>query len=139
MTKTCLSISLLFLSAAALADPAQSSTRAQERFWTDVRDLVSRCSVQEIDRDSSGRIASSHLRSSCAELEVRGATATFTIEGETFVASMTESTLSDDGDLWNVYVQDSEGRLVATRTNVLAFGDILLALAGGEARLDRAQ
>ena len=113
---------------------AQAGTASQNSFWEKVRGLVQQCSVQTFTVEN-GKKVDGPLRSNCAELQATGSEARFKLDGEWYSASIADSSDADGGDLNDVLVQDQNGSSVATRHNTLAFGDILVGLAGGQVQL----
>lgn len=113
-----------------MAQAESPSVQENPDFWKKLNALVAQCSVKPYSL-VQGVKTYGPLRSSCQELQTNGNRATFVLEGETFFARIEESADSDGGDLDNVYVQNSQGSVIANRHNVLAYDDILLGLAGG--------
>lgn len=101
---------------------ASEGSQGSATFWADMESLLRKCVVQRSNQEP--------LTSQCSEIKVSRLGDTARV-GRYFV-TMVESPLSDGGDLYDVYVETFDGELVASRKNVAAFGDILLALAGGE-------
>lgn len=110
------------------ASPAPSS---QNPFWDKVSKLIQQCSQQTVTVEN-GKKVYGPLRSTCAEVLVKGSQAQFNLDGEWYLASIADSADSDGGDLNDVTVQDQSGVSVAERHNTLAFGDILVGLSGGQ-------
>jgi hypothetical protein len=108
---------------AALALAGEPQQARQNQFWEQVHGLMQRCTIQK---------TTGPLESNCAEVQVKGSQARFQLGNEWYLADIVESAESDGGDLNDVTVLDQNGATVAQRTNTLAFGDILLALAGGQ-------
>lgn len=126
-------VSVSFLAAllgAAMAQADAHSVQESPDFWKKLNELVAQCSVKTYSL-VQGVKTYGPLRSSCRELQADGDHATFVLEGERFTARIEESADSDGGDLDDVYVQNSQGSVIANRHNVLAYDDILLGLAGG--------
>jgi hypothetical protein len=105
-------------------------------FWQDVRDLLLKCAVQPYAVNANGRRVYGPLKSRCSEVQVTDAGARFSLNGETYVAQLKESEQSDGGDLFDVTVLDSKGQVFAVRNCALAFGDVLLGLAGRDEGFD---
>jgi hypothetical protein len=109
------------------------SASQEETFWSDVQKLVVQCAIQPVSTDGEGKKVYGVLESTCQELKEQGSKVNFVLNGSAFEANLVESELSDDGDLYDVYVTDAQNKLVASRKNVPSFGDALLGLAGGKA------
>jgi len=105
-------------------------TEFGSEFWAEVRQLIEKCAVQTVAFDLEGRKVQGPLRSACAEIQVSDNGVAFELHGERYFAFLEESEFSDDGDLFNVIVQDAHGEVVAYRSEAVAFGDVLLGLAG---------
>lgn len=100
--------------------------------WPELREFVHGCVIQPVSNQQIGKAKTLPLVSICPQsLVVHGSVAQFKIKDATFVASLIESPLADEGDLNILLIRDSKGTLVAQAEHVAAFGDILLALAGG--------
>jgi len=119
------------LLAASLAHADVASVQESPDFWKKLNSLVAQCAVKPYTV-VQGVKDYGPLRSLCQELHANGTQATFVLEGEKFSARIEESADADGGDLDDLYVQNSEGSVIAQRQNVLAYGDILLGLAGGD-------
>ncbi len=98
--------------------------KGAETFWRDVSDLMVRCMVQSLPGGS--------LRSVCSDVESFGGAARFMLNGAKYYAVLSESTYSDGGDLDDVRVFLADGTEVAQRRAVPSYGDVFLALAGGQ-------
>jgi hypothetical protein len=125
----------VFLTVASGAQAQELAPMQANRFWNDVRALVVQCAVRPYTVENGEKVFDD-LRSKCAELQVQDSNAIFSLSrdfnGERFVAVLEESPYSDGGDLDNLIIKDATGEVIARRENVPAFGDILVALAGGE-------
>ena len=120
-----------FAVVSALALPASASA-GEGVFWSDMKELVARCVVQPVSVDTNGQKIYAHLESHCRELRVTRTGATIIMKNVPYQAILTVSEDADDGDLDHVSIHDFAGREVASAKNVLAYGDVLLALAGGQ-------
>jgi hypothetical protein len=122
----------LFVSHSAFAGVDEAAS--QNPFWEKVHNLIQHCAVQPYILDN-GKKVYGPLRSNCVEVLVQGSQAQFNLDGVWYVASLTDSDDSDGGDLNDITVRkmsDTSGDVVAERHNALAFGDILVGLAGGQ-------
>ena len=128
------SIVAILVSLAALnasADPQTVRPNPSSFSWDLTRHLVLNCAVQPVRTREDGRFESLPARSICpAELSVDGNIARFEVQKKSYTAVLTESEDSDGGDLNDLVIMNSKGRTVAREQNILAFGDILVALAG---------
>lgn len=125
-----LTVLLAILASLSSAAHADSGNEPSERFWQEIRELVLRCSVQPVMIRGNRRIAAP-VQSRCADLRVKAEGAEFILNNARYVAYLEESENSDGGDLYSVHVLNGRGQKVAARSDVPAFGDILLGLAGG--------
>ncbi len=122
---------LALVAVSTLVAPASASA-GDVAFWSEVKGLVARCVVQPVSIDENGQKVYAKLASRCHELRVNRTGAKIIIGDKILQAVLTESEQADGGDLDHVSIRDSFGREVASAKNVLAYGDILLALAGGQ-------
>ena len=97
---------------------------------TQVRELTLRCVVQPVQIDRTGRQVYGQPRSTCVELQASGARAVIYLGRAGYQAVLTRSENADGNDLNHLFIYFS-GRPVAQLRNVAAFGNILIALAGG--------
>jgi hypothetical protein len=107
------------------------------QFWSEIKDLTLRCAVQPYALDEAGNRIYAPIRSNCAssELEISGRQARFSLEGNAYVATLEDSEDADQGDLNHLRIADSvTGAIVAEAENVLAFGEVAIALVGGDDR-----
>lgn len=71
------------------------------------------------------------FRVKCADVKVTSAKQMFiTYNKQSYAAILQDSAESDGGDLNDLYIYDSRSNLVATKYNVLAFNNIVLAITG---------
>jgi hypothetical protein len=101
--------------------------------WDELKQLVLNCAVQPISKLATGETEFHPLVSLCPKnLSVHGSVAQFRLKGLRYVATLFDSPLADEGDLNSLVIRDEQGRLTAQAEHIAAFGDILLALAGGD-------
>lgn len=124
-------VGILLLSVSALAEQI-TEVGPWDGFWDEVHDFVKKCAVQPYVEQGEGQKSFLPLKSICKELTVNGSRAKFTLKGHQFRATLFDSEFSDGGDINDVVVKDAAGGIVAERNSVLAFGDVLLGLAGGD-------
>jgi hypothetical protein len=99
-------------------------------FLNDVAELMVRCSVLPVAYSLQGRKVSGNLRSICPdEVQAYDNAARFVLNGEVYYAALYESRYSDGGDLNDLQVTRADGTVVAFKESILAYGDVLLALA----------
>jgi hypothetical protein len=104
-------------------------------FLKNLQTLVQGCTVRTYTQGTNGLKVYGPLKSHCAEVRSFGAKAEIILDNEKYTVTLAESPLADGGDLDNIEIQDSNGVVVAQLSNVLAFGDILLGLAGADVEL----
>jgi hypothetical protein len=121
MKKTLLALMVLLSSSTALAND----------FWKSIHDYVINCAVQPYAVRENRKIFST-LRSTCIDFRVYGTTAQFVLNGIKYRASLYESDASDDGDLDFLIVESQDGTIHEEKDFIPSFGDIILALAGGD-------
>ena len=99
----------------------------------DLKNLTQKCVVRPVTVSAAGATVLLPLKSTCQELILVGKMkAAITLENQNFYAEVVESQDSDGGDLDHLVIRNTHGRTIAIRRNVLAFDDVLIALAGGE-------
>lgn len=119
---------------------AQSfANEASTNISVDLRDFILKCAVRPYKYDVNRQKVYDKLRSRCVELTANSNDATLLLGRKHLKANMTESVYSDDGDLFNVQIFDERNEVILSYENIPAFGDILLALAGGEAQFDEVE
>lgn len=110
-----------------------SSDHSWEGFsWKELHDYALQCAVQPYAFQDDGKKVYSVLRSVCPELKVNGYTATLILNGQPLTAALTESPFADGGDLDDLTIRNQSGQIVAEAKNIPSFGDVILALAGGD-------
>lgn len=127
-------LGFVFFSFSASGALAHDAVNGSPRFWTAVKELVLRCAVQPYTLQR-GKKVYGRLLSTCEELQVQGAEARFVLNGDWYLAQLSDSPNSDGGDLNDVFVKDTDEKQVAVRRDIPAFGDVLLGLAGGRVQL----
>jgi len=124
-----------FISSVAAPIP---QAKADSFSWPSLQRLLKRCVVIPTGEVEPGYFQTTNWASTCPrELKVTNSTAWFHLNGTEYQATMTDSLYSDGGDLNDVIVRTLQGTEVGRRENVLAYGDILLALAGGDENFPR--
>jgi hypothetical protein len=124
-----------FISTGAAPIP---QAQADSFSWPSLQRLLKRCVVIPAGEVEPGYFQTTNWASTCPkELKVTNSTAWFHLNGTDYQAFITDSLYSDGGDLNDVIVRTMQGAEVGRRENVLAYSDILLALAGGDENFPR--
>lgn len=93
---------------------------------------ITNCVVKPFSVDSHGVKTLHALTSHCPEIKVTGpGEAKIKVDAHIFAAKLVESKNSD-GDLYDVTLTDVRSNDQYTISNVLAFGDVLLAVLAGD-------
>ena len=130
--KFILSIILAISAFSAQADSTVSLSPANDdAFWQELHNYALRCAVRPYTIRNN-KIVYSHLASICPEFVVHGSTARFTMNGVSYEASLSDSRASDGNDLGYLVVYSNDTGFRTERDFVLCFGDIVLAMAGGD-------
>ena len=112
-----LSITLGLASLGVGVSSAQARENCGPALWKEVKSLARTC----VDLEKSGR--------GCEAIRIfSGRSASFYLGDALYRVRMEESAYSDGGDLDDLYIEREDGCQLE-RKNVLAFGDILAALA----------
>ena len=128
-------VTALFLSTSpVLAESAEMTAfDVQPGFWKDVKAFLKTCAVQPYAFHGDGRRELGVLKSICPEtLQVTPNRARFILAGRVYVAVLTDSVFADEGDLNDLAVRTESGTILAELRSIAAFGDVILALAGGD-------
>jgi len=111
----------------------QQDLQPTEFTWAELRTFVQGCAVQPVTQRGNGRLEYLSIVSICPKtLTVHGATARFKLKKVAYVATLLDSAYADQGDFNTLVVRNTQGVLLAQADHLPAFGDILLALAGGD-------
>jgi hypothetical protein len=101
--------------------------------WEQLREFALNCAEQPYAFTNTGKKVVTVLRTTCPDdLKVEGRMARFVLNHEEYVAHVFDSRESDGGDLNDLIIQDRTGSVVAHRQYILAFGDVVLAMAAGD-------
>lgn len=126
---TAIAVALL-IGQTAFAAPQGASYRG---ILGDLRNLTEKCVVRPYTVNRYGEKVLLPLQSTCQELIVTSERqATLILAGQNFYAEVIESQDSDGGDLTHLIIRNTHGRVIATRRNVLAFGNVLIGLVAGQ-------
>ncbi len=109
----------------------------------DVKEEVMKCALELVARgpassDTSIEINSNVVafESTCPSLKILSQNkAQIFIENVWYTATISDSEDSDGGDLDNMVLTNPAGKVVATRTNVAAYNQVILAMTGGYSKL----
>ncbi len=99
----------------------------------DIKEQTKKCTVQVVSNPSASEENEKVLgyKSLCSTLIiVSPIEAQVFIEGEWLTANITESAESDGGDLDDLTIINSKGQTIATKTNIAAYDNVLVAMAG---------
>ncbi|MGK5087506.1 hypothetical protein WDW86_08105 [Bdellovibrionota bacterium FG-2] len=124
-------VSLVFGACLLVSD---SQAASDDSFWNEIENLTVRCAVVPVVVDEEGNRTYLSATSHCPELAVTDNLAEIKIENRLLVAELLESEYSDGGDLYHLFVKNESGMTIAAKSNIAAFGDIVLGLAGARSR-----
>lgn len=105
---------------------------AKKELLADIKAETKKCAVQVVSNESSteGKKVLG-FKSVCASLAiVSDQEAHLLIDGEWIIAKITESKESDDGDLDDLTITNQKGKVLATKSNIPAYDNIIVAMAG---------
>lgn len=124
--------SVVMVFAASLSFSGTSlAAGSNHNILSELHDLALKCAIQPYNY-VNGKKVYGRLKSICAEVKVSGEVARFEIGKHTYQVVLEDSALSDGGDLNNISITNEKGGLVAHRSNIAAFGDVLLAITGSK-------
>jgi hypothetical protein len=117
---------------------AVASNHTVEKYLPNIRDRVRQCSILPFAFDANQVRKEKALQSHCPEVKlipVAGAhaMAKIRVAGHQFVAQLVETDYSD-GDVFDVEIRNLNTLETYRIYNVLAFGDVLLGVLGGETK-----
>ncbi len=116
--------SLLIIDNQAWAAPITDTHN--KNLLREIRNIAQHCAVSAQAAEGAAKI----YKSQCAIFTLDTAdTAHIFVGGEWLTARLAPSEDSDGGDLAHLIIEDHNGRLIARKENVLAFGQILNALS----------
>jgi len=113
-----------------------SSSHTVQKYLPNIQDRVRQCTILPFVYDSNNVRKEQALRSHCPEVKVvhtsKGhAEAKIHVYGQQFVARLIETEYTD-GDFFDVEIINLQSKEALRVYNVLAFGDVLLGVLGGE-------
>jgi len=131
-----LSLQLTPLAVAATPYSSRASEHTVERYLPNIRDRVRQCTILPFVYDANHVRKEHSLRSHCPEVKLISsaqgeAIAKIHVYGQQFVARLIETEYTD-GDFFDVEIINVGTRETYRIDNVLAFGDVLLGVLGGE-------
>lgn len=132
---TLISLALVITSLNSVSAIAQNilDVTGNHEILQDLKAQVQSCAVELV---SGGKVVG--FQSVCPTLRLLSqAQAQVMIEGHWYTASLAESDLSDGGDLDNMSLYNDRGAVVAARSNVPAYDQIVLAMVGGNIKLQQ--
>ena len=95
-----------------------------------IQSETKKCAVQTGD-SSNNEKEEIVFTSACASLRIISKSeAQILIEGEWLRATISESSESDGGDLDDLLISDSKGKILARKTNVPAYDNVIFAMVG---------
>jgi hypothetical protein len=104
-------------------------TSASSTILKDIKEEVKKCAAKD-----SGSGTAAQFKSTCSSVRlISKSQAQILLGSEWFTAKVSESEDSDGGDLDNLKVYNSRGELVAQRSNVIAYDNVVYAMIGGAA------
>ncbi len=115
---------------------ALTSDHTVEKYLSNIQDRVRQCSVLPYAFDRNQNRVEQALRSHCPEVRlIQGQgkipAAKINVAGQRFVAQLVETEFTD-GDLYDVEIVNLNTKENYRIYNVLAFGDVLLGILGGQ-------
>jgi hypothetical protein len=137
-----LTLQLTPMAVAATQEAARvSESRSEhtvEKYLPNIRDRVRQCTILPFVYDSNRVRKHQSLRSHCPEVKLLstaegGGVAKIHVYGQQFVARLIETEYTD-GDFYDVEIINTSTRESYRIDNVLAFGDVLLGVLGGETK-----
>ncbi len=104
----------------------------KKELLADIKEETKKCAVQIVGTNAeneNGTVIG--FKSICSSLViVSSSEAHILIEGEWLVAKIQESKESDGGDLFDLFILNGKGKIIATKTNVPSYDNVIVAMAG---------
>ncbi|MBC7540520.1 MAG: hypothetical protein H7281_16975 [Bacteriovorax sp.] len=102
----------------------------KKELLADIKEETKKCAVQIISVSSESENVL-NFESECSSLKILSSNeAQILIDGQWLTARITESGESDGGDLDDLAILNSEGKVLATKTNIPAYDSVVVAMAG---------
>jgi hypothetical protein len=126
-----LSHTILFSLALSLSGFAMANDNGTKKeLLSDIKEETKKCAVQIVSVTVESESVLK-FESECSSFKILSTTeAQILIEGQWLTARITESDESDGGDLDDLAILNSKGQILATRTNIPAYDNIVVAMAG---------
>ena len=133
-----LTLQLTPMAVAATQESSHSSDHTVEKYLPNIRDRVRQCTILPFIYDSNHVRKEQSLRSHCPEVKLiksvqGGVVAKIHVYGQQFLARLIETEYTD-GDFYDVEIVNAHTQESYRIDNVLAFGDVLLGVLGGESK-----
>lgn len=124
----CLSFALISSSALVSA----SVNEKNKELFSDIKLETKKCAVQIIStKNETENESVLGFKSICKSLKITSGTqARILIDGEWLKASIVESAESDGGDLDDLIISNSSNKVLAIKTNIPAYDNVVVAMAG---------
>ena len=121
-----LTLSVLAFSNVGLAD----QPGIKKELLEDIKAETKKCALQVVEnRDGNQTVL--QYKSDCNSLKIISQSeAQIYIENNWYSAKIVESPESDGGDLDDLFITNSGGQVIAQRTNIAAFDNVIVAMAG---------
>jgi hypothetical protein len=121
--KTILALSSLFVLGVHATDN-------RKELLSDIKLETKKCARQLTSRSNEGETVTGY-KSVCTTLKILSTSeAQILIDGVWLTALISESSDSDGGDLDDLTIQTSHGKILATRKNIPAYDSVIVAMAG---------
>jgi len=122
----------------AVATTQSGSVHTVEKYISNIRDRVRQCSILPFAFNANNVRIEHSLRSHCPEVKLIAGhgslpAAKIHVAGQQFTAQLIETQYSD-GDFYDVEIRNVFTNETYRFDNVLAYGDVLLGVLGGETK-----
>lgn len=126
-------VSFLFFVGTLFSDVSMAGLAdVKKELLLDIKEETVKCIIQSIGIGASGANEVTGYESTCDTVKIESNTkAQVFIDNEWYSLEIKESALSDDGDLDDLFVCNAKNEVVATRKNVAAYDNIVMAMAPG--------
>lgn len=107
-----------------------SQMEPKKELLQDIQTETKKCAVQTGDASNNDK-ESIGFTSTCANLRIISKSeAQIFIDGDWLQATISESAESDGGDLDDLLITDSKGKVLARKLNVPAYDNVIFAMVG---------
>lgn len=104
----------------------------KKELLADIKEETKKCAVQVVGNtpeNDNGTVIG--FKSVCSSLVITSTSeAHILIDGEWIVAKIKESKESDGGDLDDLFILNAKNQVIATKTNVPSYDNVIVAMAG---------